>query len=129
MITFDPPRQFADWRVQARSLLAGGIAPDLVSWDGAGLFGDPLPPPGESHQRRVSADYLKLAETVFMHRDPSRLALLYPEADIAHSLQAAQQAADRQQLRAGISIISPWRCVSVPLRLVFSLSGISPLPE
>lgn len=77
MITFDPPGQFADWRAQARSLLAGGIAPDLVSWDGAGLFGDPLPPDRDGPRRRVSADYLKLAETVFMHRDPSRLGLLY----------------------------------------------------
>ncbi len=77
MITFDPPRHFADWRAQARSLLAGGIDPAMASWDGAGLFTDPLPQSGEVPARKVSAAYLTLAETVFMHRDPARLALLY----------------------------------------------------
>lgn len=77
MIAFDPPRQFADWRAQARSLLAGKVEPAAVSWSGAGLFSDPLPPAGAGDQRKVSAAYLKLAETVFMHRDPSRLVLLY----------------------------------------------------
>jgi probable DNA metabolism protein len=77
MIGLDPPALFADWRAQARVLLAGGIEPDRVSWDGAGLFTDPLPQAVEGEQRKVSAAYLKLAETVFMHREPSRLALLY----------------------------------------------------
>jgi probable DNA metabolism protein len=77
MIGLDPPALFADWRAQARSLLAGGIDPATVSWEGAGLFSDPLPHAVTVSQRKVSAAYLKLAETVFMHRDPARLALLY----------------------------------------------------
>jgi DNA polymerase len=77
MIGLHPPAQFADWRAQARALLVAGIAPTQVHWDGAGLFGEPLPQPVNAQERRVSAAFLKLAETVFMHREPSRLALLY----------------------------------------------------
>lgn len=77
MINFDPPAQFAEWRTQARSLLAAGIDPTQVDWQGAGLFDAPLPQAGQGEQRKVSAAYLKLAETVFMHRDPARLVLLY----------------------------------------------------
>ena len=42
MIGLDPPEQFADWRTQARALLAAGIEPSEVNWDGAGLFDSPL---------------------------------------------------------------------------------------
>ena len=38
------PGDFAEWRSAARSLLAGGVAPEHVSWrggaEGASLFGD-----------------------------------------------------------------------------------------
>ena len=77
MIGLDPPEQFADWRTQARALLAAGIEPSEVNWDGAGLFDSPLSEARAGNQRKVSAAFLKLAETVFMHRDPARLALLY----------------------------------------------------
>ncbi len=77
MIALDPPENFADWRAQARKLLAGGIDPSLVSWDGATLFADPIPQAVEQSRRKVSAAFLMLAQTVFMHRDPARLGLLY----------------------------------------------------
>ena len=38
------PGDFAEWRSAARGLLAGGVAPEDVSWrgseEGASLFGD-----------------------------------------------------------------------------------------
>jgi DNA polymerase len=75
---------FAGFRAQARALLAHDVPPDQVHWStGAGnddLFGADAPPALAAAQPRalsVPAEFLKLCETVALHRDPQRFALLY----------------------------------------------------
>ncbi|PKP86239.1 MAG: uracil-DNA glycosylase [Alphaproteobacteria bacterium HGW-Alphaproteobacteria-17] len=74
------PGDFAEWRDAARGLLAGGVAPENVSWcgaeEGASLFGDDAP--------RVSGaavslprELLAMADRVICHRDASVPARLY----------------------------------------------------
>jgi uracil-DNA glycosylase len=78
MIALEPPADFDEWRAQAKTLWYRRAAPDQVSWGQALLFSEPLTDSGESGpELRVSADFVKLAEAVFMHSDPHRLHLLY----------------------------------------------------
>lgn len=71
---------FAEWRCAARGLLAGGIAPEDVSWRGsedeASLFGDEevAAPAGTVSLPR---GLLEIAERVICHRDAEVPARLY----------------------------------------------------
>ena len=82
-ITLATPYDFHGWRDAARKLLAAAVRPEYVSWTIAGQSGslfddasrgdvDVSPSPV-----RVSQDFLDLAATVALHRDPTRFALLY----------------------------------------------------
>jgi uracil-DNA glycosylase len=78
MIALDTPDDFDDWRDQARMLLQARAEPDVVSWGEETLFRSGLPPSQDTNvEIRVPAAFVKLAQTVFMHSDPSRLSLLY----------------------------------------------------
>lgn len=74
------PGDFAEWRSAARGLLAGGVAPDEVSWrgseEGASLFGDAVAaaPVG---QLSLPRELVEIAERVICHRDPEVPARLY----------------------------------------------------
>jgi uracil-DNA glycosylase len=78
---------FAGWRDAARQSLLAGVPPDALDWRVAGeeapdLFlleeaGDPAPPKPEAAAPRVPRAFIGLAETVILHRDPGRFALLY----------------------------------------------------
>ncbi|WP_335693515.1 UdgX family uracil-DNA binding protein [Sphingopyxis sp. QXT-31] len=74
------PGDFAEWRGVARALLAGGVAPEDVSWrgaeEGASLFGDQAP---VSSGAAVSLprELLTMADRVICHRDPQVPARLY----------------------------------------------------
>jgi uracil-DNA glycosylase len=78
MIAFDIPDSFEGWRDQAKALLRARVPPEQVHWGAASLFGSELPVvDGAAAEIRVPAEFAKLAHTVFMHSDPSRLDLLY----------------------------------------------------
>ena len=71
---------FAEWRSAARGLLAGGVAPEDVSWrgggEGASLFGDAVvAAPGAAVS--LPRELLEIAERVICHRDPEVPARLY----------------------------------------------------
>lgn len=83
-----------DWegfRRAARALVQAGVAPDAVEWltaaEAAGdLFADEpqatdlaaLPAPsGVRSTPRVPAEFVRLCETLVLHRDPARFALMY----------------------------------------------------
>jgi DNA polymerase len=74
------PGDFAEWRDAARGLLAGGVAPEDVSWrsadEGASLFGGtaPLAAPGTVSLPR---ELLAMADRVICHRDAAVPARLY----------------------------------------------------
>lgn len=71
---------FASWREAARSLLAAGIAPDDITWEGeaAALFAEPLPePPAAGTAARVPRELLELLEAAACHRDPARWPVMY----------------------------------------------------
>ncbi len=85
-ITLGHPTDFAGWRAAAREALLAGLPPDAVDWRVAGeedapdLFAaeaaaPPAGPPGQAP--RVPRAFIGLAETVILHRDPGRFALLY----------------------------------------------------
>jgi uracil-DNA glycosylase len=82
-IALTSPYDFRGWRDAARGLLAQNVPPEDVNWTVAGesasLF-DSLPS-NESQAApstvKVSKDFLDLASTVALHRDPARFALLY----------------------------------------------------
>ncbi len=73
-------QSYAEWRGEAKRLLASGLAPAEIIWNGdtASLFGDDLlisvsPEPPIS----VPKDFVSLAETVALHSDEDRWDLLY----------------------------------------------------
>ena len=74
------PGDFAEWRAAARGLLAGGVAPEDVSWrgsaEGASLFGDEVAaaPAGRLSLPRELVD---IADRVICHSDPEVPARLY----------------------------------------------------
>ncbi len=79
-IVLRAPGNFAEWRSAARGLLAGGIAPEDVSWrgsaEGASLFGeDMMAAPGGVVS--LPRELLEIAERVICHRDPEVPARLY----------------------------------------------------
>jgi len=76
----------AGFRAHARQLLATGIAPDAVVWatraDDGDLFGDSdsralIAPTAPVQVPHVPPSFIALCETVALHRDPQRYALLY----------------------------------------------------
>lgn len=74
------PGDFAEWRDAARALLAGGVAPEDVSWrsadEGVSLFGGTarLAAPGTVSLPR---ELLAMADRVICHRDAAVPARLY----------------------------------------------------
>ena len=66
---------FASWREEARRLLAAGIEPDDVQWNG-GLFAETLMAPAAS-RFTIPQEFLSIATNVSLHRDHNRWALLY----------------------------------------------------
>jgi len=82
-VTLANAYDFDGWRNAARSLIAADVSPENVSWSvgghSASLFDeDSTIGQMRSHtELRVSAEFLDLAATVALHRDPSRFALLY----------------------------------------------------
>jgi len=74
------PGDFAEWRSAARGLLAGGVAPEDVSWrgseEGASLFGDEAVG-ASAGAVSLPRELLEIAERVICHRDPEVPARLY----------------------------------------------------
>jgi uracil-DNA glycosylase len=77
---------FAGWRDAARQALLAGLPPDALDWRMAGeetpdLFladgVEPAPVAPDPAAARVPRAFIGLAETVILHRDPGRFALLY----------------------------------------------------
>ena len=74
-----------EWRDAARGFLSAGIVPEYIEWrtmdDADGLFGfddNRLPEPADPPPRvTVSASFIRLAEAVICHSDPTRFTLLY----------------------------------------------------
>ena len=77
------PTDFGGWREAARRLGRQGVDPADVVWSVAGesgdLFGEPETPdvPPEGPAFAVPRAFVDLAETVILHSDPERFALLY----------------------------------------------------
>lgn len=67
---------FDNWRLTARGLLAAGIPPDEVIW-GSGLFGETSLPESKQTLTSVPKEFLEVAESVALHHDENRWALLY----------------------------------------------------
>jgi uracil-DNA glycosylase len=76
---------FAGWRDAAREALRDGVPPHMLDWR---VEGDGTPDPVAAHMRmgaaeagadipRVPKAFIPLAQTVVLHRDPGRFALLY----------------------------------------------------
>lgn len=74
------PGDFAEWRDAARGLLAGGVAPEDVSWrgaeEGASLFGDDAPP-ASGAAVSLPRELLAMADRVICHSDANVPARLY----------------------------------------------------
>ena len=71
------PENFGDFRVIARRLLVVDITPGGVNWEsGESLFEEALPA-CYGTSPTVPKEYLELAESVALHRDPHKWALLY----------------------------------------------------
>ncbi|KTE22430.1 DNA polymerase [Sphingopyxis sp. H050] len=74
------PGDFAEWRSAARGLLAGGVAPDDVSWrgsaEGASLFGDEATA-APAGRLSLPRELVQIAERVICHRDAEVPARLY----------------------------------------------------
>ena len=77
---------FPGWRNAARQALLSGLSPDGLDWrvegeDAPDLFlaedAEPPPQAAGTLTPRVPRAFISLAETVILHRDPGRFALLY----------------------------------------------------
>ncbi len=72
---------FAAWRNAARSFVALGVEPQLISWseEGAesGLFGEALTADPPAARIMVPGAFVDSAQRAICHRDPQRFALLY----------------------------------------------------
>jgi DNA polymerase len=79
-VVLERPGDFAEWRGVARALLAGGVAPEDVSWrgaeDGASLFGDEAPP-ASAGAATLPRELLAMADRVICHRGAEVPARLY----------------------------------------------------
>lgn len=76
------PKDFAAWRLVARSLLNAAVPPSEIIWaepEGeSGLFAEStLPVAPQAPLIKVPGEFLALAERVAAHRDPRRWAVLY----------------------------------------------------
>jgi len=77
------PDDYEGWRDAARGLALADVSPEAISWQVAGEAGDlfsggqdPLPTPIRP-RFSVPKRFLDLAESVVLHSDPERFALLY----------------------------------------------------
>lgn len=77
------PDDVEGWRAAARAAALADVAGEAIVWEvegeGCDLFGgtgDPLPP-AKLAPFAVSKRFLDLADSVVLHRDPERFALLY----------------------------------------------------
>ncbi len=74
------PGDFAEWRRAARGLLAGGVAPEEVSWrgseEGASLFGDEVAT-APAGRLSLPRELVEIADRVICHRDAEVPARLY----------------------------------------------------
>ncbi len=81
MQTITYPKNYAEWRKIARSLLAAKRPPQDLIWqplDQDSLFGDPKPIyEKQDKQLRVPKDFIELARTVSTHRSDEQWAYLY----------------------------------------------------
>jgi probable DNA metabolism protein len=74
---------FAGWRAAARQALRAGLSPDALDWrvkgeDAPDLFAaEAAMPAAIADAPRVPRAFIGLAETVILHREPGRFALLY----------------------------------------------------
>lgn len=70
---------FGSWRAEARRLLTADIAPEDVMWAGSNetLFNEPKAEASAQRTLSVPKDFLSLAQSVAMHRDEERWAILY----------------------------------------------------
>lgn len=74
-----------EWRKAARGFMMAGIAPEFIEWrtmdDADGLFGfddNRLPQPASPPPKiNVQPSFIRLAEAVVCHSDPTRFAILY----------------------------------------------------
>jgi DNA polymerase len=82
-VRLSAPDDFEGWRDSARALASSRVPPEKVSWrvaggEGGDLFASPeatpLPP---ARSFPVPKAFLPLAESVILHSDPERFALLY----------------------------------------------------
>lgn len=103
----------AGFRAESRELLAQQVHPDTVQWQtrkpaAAELFTAPLPA-AASRPKSVAraaaaivpASFLRLCESVVLHRDPERFALLYRLLwRLVHEPQLRNDAADPDMMRA-----------------------------
>lgn len=74
------PGDFAEWRSAARGLLAGGVAPEEVSWrggdEGASLFGDAVAA-APAARLSLPREFVEIADRVICHRGAEVPARLY----------------------------------------------------
>jgi DNA polymerase len=79
-IVLQTPGDFAEWRRAARGLLAGGVAPEEVSWrgseEGASLFGDEVAT-APAGRLSLPRELVEIADRVICHRDAEVPARLY----------------------------------------------------
>lgn len=114
-VRLDSETDLEGFRREARRLLARRIAPQQVAWSaGAGgqdLFAESDAAPAQQTPATsavsVPAAFLALCESVVLHRDPQRFALLYAllwrfahEPDLRHDPLDAQLLQARQMARA-----------------------------
>lgn len=77
------PRDFDDWRATARQLLAGGVSPDFAGWSDSThptLFASDeahIKVPDVVPAGTVPKEFLRLLQSVALHRDPRRWDLMY----------------------------------------------------
>ena len=85
-ITLENETDFDGWRNAARALALNDVKPAFVTWrvrgDAPELFEPtalPSEPPPDTFQNTfsVSGKFVELAQTVILHRNPERFALLY----------------------------------------------------
>jgi DNA polymerase len=104
-VVLERPGDFAEWRGVARGLLAGGVAPEDVSWrgaeEGASLFGDEMPS-AAGGAVTLPRELLAMADRVICHRGvevPARLYRLVWRAARERQLLARTTDADVDWLR------------------------------